>query len=96
MVCFSLGLAAVWIGNNYPNKNTGDTYYPNLTSIHSWIGISAISLYGLNYLLGLVAFGLRIPQEDIRVALIGPHMNLGTILIALTGFAAVTGSLVDK
>ena len=56
VILIVLGLSAVFIGNNYKSKNTADSYFANLYTLHSFLGLSAITLYSSNYIIGLITF----------------------------------------
>jgi hypothetical protein len=53
MCCVVIGLCAVFIGNNYRGHGG---IYSNLNSMHSFIGLTTVVLYGLNYVGGLAHF----------------------------------------
>lgn len=91
IVCFSVGLYAVFEGNNNTEKNTSHTYYPNLYSIHSWMGISAIGLYCLNYLLAGLTFYGGVFGDRGKAYFIHHHMTLGIILVVMVGIVAESG-----
>ena len=92
VICFSVGLYAVFTGNNDPNKNDSESgYYPNLASLHSWIGIGTISLYCLNYLMGLVYFLFGVLSDESKRSFKPFHIALGWILLLMIGLAAETG-----
>ena len=89
--CISIGLTAVFTGNNYTNKNTEGVYYPNFYSLHSMLGITAVSLYGLNYLIGIVTFLIPRVSADIRKSFLPHHVFIGTFALFAATFAVETG-----
>jgi hypothetical protein len=91
IICLSIGLYAVVQGNNDPKKNTTGSYYPNLFSLHSFIGITALILYLQNYLLGFLYFFF--PGFDIRwKRQYRPnHVLLGLLAFFVSAMAVVTG-----
>lgn len=91
VICFSVGLYAVFTSNNNTSKNPDGVYYPNLASLHSWIGIGAVSLYCLNYLLGLLYFLSGVMLEETKRVFKPFHIALGWILLLMIGLAAETG-----
>lgn len=56
IICIALGLATVVHSKNYSNRNRSHGYEPGFYSVHSIIGIIAISTYSLNFLFGVVCF----------------------------------------
>ena len=91
VICFSLGLYAVVTGNNSKESNLECVYYPNLVSLHSWIGVITIALYSLNYIFGFLIFGTDIFSVAIKRMYLSHHASLGTLLVVLAGLAAETG-----
>jgi hypothetical protein len=81
VVCMSVGLAAVLTSSNNKDKNTYDSYSPNFYTIHSFVGIAVICLYGLNFLLGI--FHYLLPGVDIALkqSFMPSHVFLGTFLL---------------
>ena len=59
----SIGLKAVFVNHNYavpPKKN--------LYSLHSWVGLTAVILFGAQWVCGFVSFLFPKLSEDIRKA----------------------------
>lgn len=85
-----IGLIAVFFSHNYP---TNGTYKPNLYSLHSWIGISVVSLYFFQYLYGIYTFlfPLSISSTENRRVVAPYHIFLGFFLLFASGFAVETG-----
>jgi hypothetical protein len=93
VIFLSLGLYAVFASNNDKNKNTTGTYSPNLASLHSWIGIGTISLYCLNYLLGMLFFLTDIFSDEMKAWAVQQHRPLGLAIFILATLAASTGTM---
>eukprot|EP01038_Epipyxis_sp_PR26KG_P012001 gene12001-16068_t len=91
VVCFSTGLAAVVIGNNYPNYNQEGSYYSNLNSLHSFLGLTAIILYGQNYCLGFLFFLVPNISEKFKIIYKSNHIFLGLFALIAAALAAETG-----
>jgi len=91
VICFSVGLYAVFTGNNDTTKNSAGVYYPNLASLHSWIGIGTISLYCLNYLMGLFYFLFGVLSDEAKRSFKPVHITLGWMLLLMIGLASETG-----
>jgi cytochrome b-561 len=68
---------------------------PDLMSLHSWLGITAIALFGLQWLFGFVTFWLPAAQEHTRAAAAPAHVMAGLAIFMLAVCAAQTG-LVEK
>ncbi|CAN6309602.1 unnamed protein product [Urochloa humidicola] len=68
---------------------------PDLTSLHSWLGITAIALFGLQWLFGFVTFWLPSAHDRTRAAAAPAHVMAGLAIFMLAVCAAQTG-LVEK
>lgn len=68
---------------------------PDLMSLHSWLGITAIALFGLQWLFGFVTFWLPAAHERTRAAAAPAHVMAGLAIFMLAVCAAETG-LVQK
>jgi cytochrome b-561 len=99
VTCIVLGICAVTIGNNYKSKNDAGTYYPNLYSLHSFIGLGAIIVYFQNFFFGVYHFlssVQSVPVES-RRSYMPFHVFLGffafvlSLLAVQTGIAQLTG-----
>jgi cytochrome b-561 len=55
LVCMSVGLVAVFRSHN--DKASGG-YIANLYSLHSWVGLTVLTLYLMQFVAGLCTFGL--------------------------------------
>lgn len=70
-------------------------YKANLYSMHSWIGIGAVVLFGQNYLLGAVHFLTEKMPLEMKKLYMPYHVFLGE-LAYLTAFAAIETGLMEK
>lgn len=68
---------------------------PDLVSLHSWLGISTISLFGLQWLFGFFVFWLPGANERTRAAAAPMHVIAGIAIFLLAVCSAQTG-LVEK
>jgi hypothetical protein len=91
VVCIGVGLNAVIQGNNDPNKNTGGTYYPNLYSLHSFIGIIALILYLQNYLFGFLYFITSWISLPSKRRYRPNHVLFGILGLFVSAMAVATG-----
>lgn len=85
-----IGLITVFFSHNYP---VNGVYKPNLYSLHSWIGISVVSLYFFQYIGGIYTFlfPLSISSRENRQIISPFHKALGILLLFAIGFAVETG-----
>lgn len=84
IVCLSVGLSAVWTSKNQNRE-------PNLTSLHSWIGLIAVILIGQNYVLGAFHFLISTFPDRITVQYASFHTFLGKFSLVVSVLAACTG-----
>lgn len=91
IICIIIGLSAVITAHNYTDKNSAGTYYPNLYSIHSLLGISAVILYFLNFVMGIFFFLLPGVAENIKKNFKPNHIFLGLFILFAVVFAVETG-----
>lgn len=88
-----IGLTCVIVGHNYKSYNTGGSYYPNLTTIHSFIGLAAILFFFQNYVLGIFYFltSLSWMPSEKRKVYMPFHVFLGTFSLMASALAVQTG-----
>lgn len=67
----------------------------DLMSLHSWLGITTIALFGLQWLFGFVTFWLPAAHDRTRAAAAPAHVMAGLAIFMLAVCAAQTG-LVEK
>jgi hypothetical protein len=91
VICFSIGLYAVFTGNNYKDKNTEGFYFSNLNSLHSLLGLTAVILYSQNYLLGFISFLIPGVVLEWKQKYMPKHKFLGLFSLFAACFAALTG-----
>ncbi|KAF9672019.1 hypothetical protein SADUNF_Sadunf12G0110700 [Salix dunnii] len=82
----SIGIAAAFKNHNASN-------IPNLYSLHSWLGISIISLYGIQWIYGFTVFFSRGGSTAIRSKSLPWHMLFGILLYILAVGNAALGFL---
>lgn len=91
IICILTGLAAVVTSHNYTNHNNKGTYSPNLYSMHSLIGMSAIVLYLTNYILGILNFALPGSNMNIAKAFKPHHIFFGICTLFVGAMAIESG-----
>lgn len=86
VICISVGLYAVFTAHNKNNK-------PNLYSLHSWIGISVVTLYFTQYVVGVYTFLTPKSVSPIsqRENYKPYHIYFGLFLLFGAGMAIETG-----
>ena len=75
--------------NNLPSKNPDGVYYSNLNSLHSFLGLSALTCYGANYMIGVCSFLLYSwfgISEETKSKLLYCHLFLGTFTMFVSGW----------
>ena len=88
MIFVVVGLVAVFKSHNY--KNSGG-YIANLYSMHSWLGLATIVLFGQNYFLGLLHFFLPSCASEDRAAYLPSHVFLGIFTYFCAAFTVISG-----
>ncbi len=63
LIFASIGLKAV-----FDNHNLASPPKPNLYSLHSWVGLTAVVLFGMQWVCGFVSFLFPKLNENIRKA----------------------------
>lgn len=56
VILVTLGLIAVFVSANYKGNNPSGGYYPNLYSLHSFLGLTVLILYTGNFITGLMFY----------------------------------------
>ncbi|XP_022971848.1 transmembrane ascorbate ferrireductase 1 [Cucurbita maxima] len=85
-VALALGIVGIWAAF----KNHNESGIPNLYSLHSWIGIGVIALYGVQWVYGLVTFFYPGGSADLRRASLPWHVVVGiSVYILAVGNSAL-------
>ncbi|KAJ1293879.1 hypothetical protein BS78_01G103100 [Paspalum vaginatum] len=91
LVALILGIFGVYAAFKFHDAAVA----PDLMSLHSWLGITAIALFGLQWLFGFVTFWLPGAHDRTRAAAAPAHVMAGLAIFLLALCAAQTG-LVQK
>lgn len=91
LVAFILGVFGIYAAFKFHDAAVA----PDLVSLHSWLGIAAISLFGLQWLVGFAVFWMPGTHEHARAAAAPAHVMGGLAVFLLAVCAAQTG-LVQK
>lgn len=82
------GLVAVFDSHNYAIPKI-----PNLYSLHSWIGITAVAVFGCQYVAGFFCYLFPKVKENVRILYMPIHIFfglLGFILALIATFMGLT------
>lgn len=90
IVCFSVGLKAVWKSHDQDPK----AYKANLYSLHSWIGLIAVLLFGQNFLLGIFHFLVPSTPVENRQSYMPYHIFFGAFSFVTSIVAIETGKYI--
>lgn len=85
-VCAVVGLVAV-----FDAHNSSVPPRPNLYSLHSWIGLSAVILFAAQYLFGFVFYMYPTMSQSLRVSFMPLHVFFGTFGFIMCMAAALMG-----
>ncbi|XP_013882935.1 lysosomal membrane ascorbate-dependent ferrireductase CYB561A3 [Austrofundulus limnaeus] len=89
LMLLSLILAIVGLCAVFDFHNTHKT--SNMYSLHSWIGITAVALFAMQWVLGLAGFLLPCSPLTLRKLLKPVHVWLGCSILLLTVAACISG-----
>jgi hypothetical protein len=86
-LCIALGLLSVFQSHNLKKPKP----MPNLYSAHSFLGLAAVALFGLQALAGFLAYAVQAPSPEQRRALLPVHRALGYCAWVVGIIALATG-----
>lgn len=86
LVFASIALKAV-----FDSHNKAATPIPNMYSLHSWVGLSAVILFGLQWVVGFVAFLFPKMSEGLRKTYLPHHKFWGLTVFVMCCAAALMG-----
>ena len=93
LFCLIMGFVAVFKSHN--TKIGGGGYYSaNLVSLHSWLGLATVILFGQNYLLGALHYLSNYVKLDIKKAYMPYHQFFGELGF-LVAFATVETGIME-
>merc|ERR1712086_180918 len=87
-VLMVIGLKAAFDSHNYSTPPK-----PNMYTLHSWVGLMAALLFGIQWALGFAAFLFPKFSPEIRALLLPFHQYFGSSILALAVAAACMGHL---
>jgi len=77
----------------FDSHDLKDPPIPNLYTLHSWVGLSAAILFGMQWLSGLLVFLFPVAGAKLRANLLPFHQYYGSAIFALVIAAALMGLL---
>ena len=75
----------------FDSHNKKTTPIPNMYSLHSWIGLSAVILFGLQWVAGFVSFLFPRLSDGLRAAYLSYHKYWGIAIFVMVIAAALMG-----
>ncbi|PIN12792.1 cytochrome b [Handroanthus impetiginosus] len=88
-LAFILGIIGLWI----VWKNRIDRGKDNFYSLHSWLGLASLFLFGIQWCSGLVTFWYPGGSRNRRGSLLPWHVYFGLYIYALSVATCITGFL---
>ncbi|KAK1268834.1 putative transmembrane ascorbate ferrireductase 2 [Acorus gramineus] len=88
-VAFTLGLIGFWAALKFHNDKGIDNFY----SLHSWLGLGCLFLFGIQWGTGFSTFWYPGGSRNSRASLLPWHVFIGVYIYALAIATAVTGIL---
>ncbi|KAF3792530.1 putative transmembrane ascorbate ferrireductase 2 [Nymphaea thermarum] len=86
---FTLSLLGLWAALKFHNDMGIDNFY----SLHSWLGVACLILFGIQWGIGFGTFWYPGGARGIRASLLPWHVFLGIYIYGMAITAAVTGIL---
>ena len=86
LIFASIALKAVFDSHNNAKKPI-----PNMYSLNSWVGLSAVILFGLQWVCGFVSFLFPKLSDGLRAAYLPHHKFWGLVIFVLVCAAALMG-----
>lgn len=87
-----IALVAVFDSHNLNKNEKGiDAPIPNMYSLHSWVGLSAVILFSLQYVVGFATFLFPQLKEPIRETVMPIHIFFGLLGFVMAIAAALLG-----
>ncbi|KAF0697098.1 Aste57867_12205 [Aphanomyces stellatus] len=93
IVCHSLSIVSVLVGTIAVFRFHNDQGIPNLYSLHSWVGISTLLVFGSQYIIGFLVYFYPGVQLKLRMSWMPYHVGAGVGIMALVGLTVVSGIL---
>ncbi|KAL5808111.1 hypothetical protein ACOSQ3_028802 [Xanthoceras sorbifolium] len=88
-IAFCLSLIGVWAALKFHNDKGIDNFY----SLHSWLGLACLFLFGLQWAAGFATFWYPGGSRNSRAIMLPWHVFFGVYIYALAVATATTGIL---
>ncbi|XP_042466538.1 probable ascorbate-specific transmembrane electron transporter 2 [Zingiber officinale] len=87
LIALGLGILGIYAAFKYHNAAT----LPDMVSLHSWLGMLTICLFGLQWVFGFVNFWFPGASPAMRGLLVPVHKSAGLVVFLMTVCTAETG-----
>lgn len=84
-------LTVIALKTVFDSHNLAKTPIPNMYSLHSWLGLSAVLIFCLQYVIGFAAYLAPGAKESFRAALMPLHVYFGLFGFVLSIASACMG-----
>ncbi|XP_022894955.1 probable transmembrane ascorbate ferrireductase 2 isoform X2 [Olea europaea var. sylvestris] len=88
-LAFCLSVIGVWAALKFHNDKGVDNFY----SLHSWLGLACLFLFGIQWAAGFVTFWYPGGSRNSRASLLPWHVFFGAYIYALAVATCTTGFL---
>ncbi|PIA39609.1 hypothetical protein AQUCO_02600216v1 [Aquilegia coerulea] len=88
-LAFCLSVIGVWAAIKFHNEKGIDNFY----SLHSWLGLACLFLFGIQWAAGFATFWYPGGSRNSRAALLPWHVFIGVYIYAIAIATAATGIL---
>jgi len=89
----SLLLALIGLKAVFDSHDLAPTPIPNLYSLHSWVGLTAVLLFAMQWIVGFVSFLVPGMSAGVRARYLSWHQFFGTVILVTACAAALLGLL---
>ncbi|CAL8074978.1 unnamed protein product [Orchesella dallaii] len=90
IACIAIGFLTVWDSHELVNPKI-----PNFYSLHSWLGLTTMGLFAIQFVVGFFSFLILLCCEGAtaacRASLVPTHATFGLITFVMAAATAVTG-----
>lgn len=75
----------------FDSHNLAPKPIPNMYSLHSWIGLSAVILFSIQYFVGFIAFLFPTVKDQVKQTIMPAHVFFGVMGFVMAIGAALLG-----
>ncbi|PWA64087.1 cytochrome b561/ferric reductase transmembrane [Artemisia annua] len=87
MIALASGILGVYVVFKYHNERS----IPHMYTLHSWIGLSTICLFGLQMLVGIATFLFPGAESTTRERIAPWHVSFGVVIFSMAILSAEIG-----